>query len=559
VSPLRAELYKLARQGLPKWLLGALVALAMVRGLIWPPDPDLPWAGLWSFHLVAAALIILTAVSVGQEFAAGTFRSLTSRGLPRWQFLLSKFAALVLVAGLLLVVTEGLATLLGVRPDLRSGELIRAWLALWPYAALILLLTVLARNGGLALVVGILILGLELFHGMLMAPLAAIPQAIPEAFRIFTHEGLSGSLYQWSLTYNSANWTYLAQWQRAPGIINLLLYVLPNPVAYSGLLLAAYTLAGLGGSMVLVYRRDMTEVVEGKARMWGQATRRARPDGKVQVRANRSSLPAFHTGWPLLVRLARAQLFKLRRSALVRIGALVSLFFPLALWGIGRALEASGFENLLFGLTPVQPAPLAFVVGLLVVGPLAAVVSALAVSNDLALGTRRAELVRGVRRPQAVIGQSLGLIFTLGGILSLTMLCIMLVGAAVAGSWYLAPAAITTIVGLLATVPYIAAVQVGGALTGGSWGALLFGLGFLVADWLALLAPTMALGRPGTVAELSSYSVSACTLALASGGQLPGIDFGWRFLEPAWAALLLLIYGFAGHILAIGIAQRRDA
>jgi ABC-type transport system involved in multi-copper enzyme maturation permease subunit len=536
-----------------------LVALAVVRGLIWPPDPDLPWAGLWSFHLVAAALIVLTAVSTGQEFAEGTFRSLTSRGLPRWQFILTRFAALALAAGMLLLAIEGLATLFGVRPDLRWGELFRAWLALWPYAALTLFLTVLARNGGLALVVGILVLSLELFHGLLMAPLAAIPEAIPPAWRIFTHAGLSGSLYQWGLTYNSANWTYLAEWQRAPGIINLLLDVLPNSVTYSALLLSAYTLAGLAGSIVLVHRRDVTEVVAARGRMWGVGARRTLRREGAPIRASRSSLPAFHAGWPLLIRLARAQFFTMRRSALVRVGALVSLFFPLALWGIGRALEASGFEDLLFNRTPGQPAPLAFAVGLLVVGPLATVVSALAASSDLALDTRRAKLARGISRAQAITGQSLGLIATLSGILALAMLLIMLVGTVIAGNWYVAPAAVTTIVGLLATVPYVAIVQVGGALTGGSGGALLFGLGFLMVDWLALLAPTMVLGDPGVIAKLSSYSVSACTLALASGGQLPGVDFGWRFLEPVWAALLLLFYGSAGHVLAIASAQRRDA
>ncbi|MCL7451781.1 MAG: hypothetical protein M8467_01900 [Anaerolineae bacterium] len=556
---LRAELYKLARQGQPRWLVVILVLLVALRGLVWPPDPQIPWDGLWSFHLVAAALIIITAVSMGQEFAGGTFRSLVGRGLPRWQFLLGKFAALVLVAGMLLAGAEGLGTALGVRPDLPWAELFRAWLGLWPYVALTLFLAVLARNGGPALVLGVLVLGLEQFHGLLMAPLAAIPEAIPDAWRIFTHEGLSGSLYQWSLGYNSANWTYLANWQDAPAAINILLYVLPKPVAYSGLLLAVYTFAGLGGSVALVYRRDVTDVVEGRARLWGLVPRRARYRGEPRFSGRQSRLPSARTGWPLLVRLTRAHLFKLGRTALVRIGTLVSLFFTLTLWSLGRATEASGFEDLLFKVAPGGSAPLAFVVGLLIVGPLATVVGALAISSELALGTRRAELARGISRSQAIVGQSLGLITMLGGILALTTALIVLIGAQVSSTWYLAPAATTAIAGLLATSPYVAAIQVGGALTGGSWGALLFGLGFLVADWLALLAPTITLGDPGLIARASSYSPIACTLALASGDQLPGISFGWQPLEPAWAALLLLGYGLGGHILAMTFSHWRDA
>ncbi len=97
---LRAELFKLARHALPRWLGAMLLALVFLRGLVWPPDPDLPWAGLWSYQLVAVVLIMLTAVFTGIEFSEDTFRSLVSRGVPRWWLLLSKFAALVLVGAI---------------------------------------------------------------------------------------------------------------------------------------------------------------------------------------------------------------------------------------------------------------------------------------------------------------------------------------------------------------------------------------------------------------------------------------------------------------------------
>ena len=174
---LLADLYKLARHALFRWIVIILLGLVLLRGVVWPPDPDLPWVGLWSFDLIVVALIMLTAVFTGLEFSENTFRSLVSRGVPRWGLLLSKFASLILVGGVLLFATEGLATLLGVRPALNWGELGRAWLALWPYASLIMLLTVLARNGGIALVVGVIWVPLEQAVAALMGPLAMLPDS----------------------------------------------------------------------------------------------------------------------------------------------------------------------------------------------------------------------------------------------------------------------------------------------------------------------------------------------------------------------------------------------
>ena len=109
VGLLRAELLKGLRRPLVWWLAAALVAATLLRGLAFPPAPNTPRVGLWSPGLVTVAVIILTAVTVGQEFSEGTFRGLVSRGLGRWQLLTAQWVVLVLAGGALLILVEGLA------------------------------------------------------------------------------------------------------------------------------------------------------------------------------------------------------------------------------------------------------------------------------------------------------------------------------------------------------------------------------------------------------------------------------------------------------------------
>lgn len=546
---LRAELFKLARFSLLRWLAVILLVIALLRGVVWPPDPALPWSGLWSNALVTAALIMLTAVSVGLEFSQDTFRSLTSRGLPRWAFLLTKFATLVLIGGLLLVVIEGLATLLGVRPDLRWGELLRAWLGQWPYVALIMLLTVLSRNGGLALVVGIIWVVLEELMPALLGPFATIPD-IPQ-LRLLTPEGLFGQVFRWSLGFNTANWTYLGEAQRAPAGTGALLLGMPRPVLTSALVLVTFTLLGLGLSLWIVYRRDMTEVLEGEQRRSARARRRAL--------RQRGRLPAWTGRGPLLVRLVRAHLFKSGRTSLVKIGLIVSLLFPLTLWGVAKAMAAAGLEDAIFGVGPQGGSPLAIAITLMVVGPLATVIAALAVSNELSLGTRRAEITRAVTRLQTIIAQSLALMLTMGVLFAVLMAVVLLLGAEASGTWPFGSAALSVLVAVLASGVYIGAVQIGGALTQSPLGAMLFGLSFLVLDWLGILTPTLMLDDPGRLLDLGRYVVFANTFVLANGGQIVGIGVEWPHLTPPSALLLLLAYAAGSHALAVLIARWRDA
>jgi ABC-type transport system involved in multi-copper enzyme maturation permease subunit len=546
---LRAELFKLARFSLLRWLAVILLVIALLRGVVWPPDPALPWSGLWSNALVTAALIMLTAVSVGLEFSQDTFRSLTSRGLPRWAFLLTKFATLVLIGGLLLVVIEGLATLLGVRPDLRWGELLRAWLGQWPYVALIMLLTVLSRNGGLALVVGIIWVVLEELMPALLGPFATIPD-IPQ-LRLLTPEGLFGQVFRWSLGFNTANWTYLGEAQRTPAGTGALLLGMPRPVLTSALVLVTFTLLGLGLSLWIVYRRDMTEVLEGEQRRSARARRRAL--------RQRGRLPAWTGRGPLLVRLVRAHLFKSGRTSLVKIGLIVSLLFPLTLWGVAKAMAAAGLEDAIFGVGPQGGSPLAIAITLMVVGPLATVIAALAVSNDLSLGTRRAEITRAVTRLQTIIAQSLALMLTMGVLFAVLMAVVLLLGAEASGTWPFGSAALSVLVAVLASGVYIGAVQIGGALTQSPLGAMLFGLSFLLLDWLGILTPTLMLDDPGRLLDLGRYVVFANTFVLANGGQIVGIGVEWPHLTPPSALLLLLAYAAGSHALAVLIARWRDA
>lgn len=546
---LRAELFKLARFSLLRWLAVILLVIALLRGVVWPPDPALPWSGLWSNALVTAALIMLTAVSVGLEFSQDTFRSLTSRGLPRWAFLLTKFASLVLIGGLLLVVIEGLATLLGVRPDLRWGELLRAWLGQWPYVALIMLLTVLSRNGGLALVVGIIWVVLEELMPALLGAFATIPD-IPQ-LRLLTPAGLFGQVFRWSLGFNTANWTYLGEAQRVPAGTGALLLGMPRPVLTSALVLVTFTLLGLGLSLWIVYRRDMTEVLEGEQRRSARARRRAL--------RQRGRLPAWTGRGPLLVRLVRAHLFKSGRSSLVKIGLIVSLLFPLTLWGVAKAMAAAGLEDAIFGVGPQGGSPLAIAITLMVVGPLATVIAALAVSNELSLGTRRAEITRAVTRLQTIIAQSLALMLTMGVLFAVLMAVVLLLGAEASGTWPFGSAALSVLVAVLASGVYIGAVQIGGALTQSPLGAMLFGLSFLLLDWLGILTPTLMLDDPGRLLDLGRYVVFANTFILANGGQIVGIGVEWPHLTPPSALLLLLAYAAGSHALAVLIARWRDA
>jgi ABC-type transport system involved in multi-copper enzyme maturation permease subunit len=195
---------------------------------------------------------------------------------------------------------------------------------------------------------------------------------------------------------------------------------------------------------------------------------------------------------------------------------------------------------------------------LLVAGPLAAVISVQAVSNGLALGTRRGEVARGVSRAAAIAGQSLALVVLLGGLLLIVLAATLLTSVFVAGVWPLLPAGLALAAGILAAASYVAAAQLGGALTRSASGAILFGLGFLVADWGGIMMLTASGGNPLLV-SLARFSVTVNAMSVAAGEAAQAAVFGWQWLAPGWATLLLVGYALVGHTLAVAIARRRDA
>jgi len=366
---------------------------------------------------------------------------------------------------------------------------------------------------------------------------------------VLSPDGLLRRLHELSLSYNCANWTYAAVPQRAPTPTNLQILAMPHSVTYSALVLGTCAVLGLGLAILIVSRRELIEVVAGRKR---------RPRHKELERIkgpHPARLPAWTGRGPVVIRRAYAHLCGMARTSLVKIGAGTVLLFPLTLWAMAKAVDDTAF---LSRSTSGGETPLAVGAALLLVGPLAAVISILAVGNELTLGTRRAELARGITRLQAIVASSLALMLTIGLLLAWLMVVVLLLCAAMVGIYPFGSAILTTLAGTLAAGTYIGVVQVGGALTRSSPGAMLFGLGFLLADWLALIAPTLT-KEPGFLQSLTRYSVVANAWVLAGGGRMIDTAATPQPLSRP-AALMLLIGGvLICHALAILIARQRDA
>ena len=153
----------------------------------------------------------------------------------------------------------------------------------------------------------------------------------------------------------------------------------------------------------------------------------------------------------------------------------------------------------------------------------------------------------------------MALMLVLGAVLTFLMVVTLCIGAVVAGTWPLGDAALTVAVGTLASGAYIGAAQVGGVLTRSPLGAMVFGLGFLLADWLAILAPTLMVEDPGPLLELGRYAVFANTCGLASQGQIVGVGVEWQRLSTLASILLLVVFAVGSHLLAALFARMRDA
>jgi ABC-type transport system involved in multi-copper enzyme maturation permease subunit len=366
-----------------------------------------------------------------------------------------------------------------------------------------------------------------------------------------TPHGLLGSLYRGSLIFNSATWTYLGNVQRTTSPINILLLIRPWPVAAAGLILGAYTLLGLGLSLLVVYRREPAVVVVGRA---GHARRSRQADGAAPARSQPARLPAWGGRGPLVVRLAYAYLVAIAHTSLVQVGAAVVLLFALAWWAIGAASNDNGA---LFRQMPGYAAPLALSTCLLMAGLLAPVIGILAVSNEHSFGTRRATLARGITRLQALVGQSLALIATVGALQAGLLIAVLIPTVLLGRVLPLGGALVVLAVGLISSGMYVGAVQIGAALTRSSLSPMLGGLGILVVDWAAIIAPTIS--RWPAIANIARYSPTLLAFGLVARGALIEQPGAPAPLSPLPSVALLLAGALLSHALALVITYRHDA
>jgi ABC-type transport system involved in multi-copper enzyme maturation permease subunit len=140
-----------------------------------------------SVDWVIIAIALLGIVMVGNEFPSGTVRTVLARGVRRGQFVLAKFAALVLIATGYLAAMWIACTLLGLWAtrsltgtiDLgfadgafvhaQAAQLARAWIVLVPFAALAVAVNVWAGKPGPAFSLLFLIYFLSLLSYVFMA------------------------------------------------------------------------------------------------------------------------------------------------------------------------------------------------------------------------------------------------------------------------------------------------------------------------------------------------------------------------------------------------------
>ncbi len=178
----RAELYKLRLRPVTFWLLGLgalflLMALVtrflgpMTTGEIAPAGVVLRRGIASAGGLLASGLIILAGSFVGSEFTWGTARTVVARGEGRAFLLVGKLGAMAVFAavfvGLAVVVSLGFGLLAPVHltpvdptaaaaPAIIGRTMLVSVLGPLPYAALALLLAVVARSPTLATAGGLL-------------------------------------------------------------------------------------------------------------------------------------------------------------------------------------------------------------------------------------------------------------------------------------------------------------------------------------------------------------------------------------------------------------------
>jgi ABC-type transport system involved in multi-copper enzyme maturation permease subunit len=256
----------------------------------------------------------------------------------------------------------------------------------------------------------------------------------------------------------------------------------------------------------------------------------------------------------VVVRLVYTHLWHLRRTSLFKISAAVGLLFPLALVLITRLVDD---PRILFQPQGAGAVPVIVSACIFPIPPLAIVIACLAVGNEFVYGTRRAYLARGLTRSQAIVSESISLVGLIGALLIWLMGACAIIGAAVGAT--LPPGAVILAigVGVLAAAVYAGIVQLGAAAGRSGLGAVLTGLGFLAADWVAFFAPTASM-NPSPILEVVPYTVMAMVYGLVSGQPTLTSPSAPTAAPSGVAVGLLTGLALGAHGLAILIARWRD-
>ena len=178
----RWEWFKLRRRWMP-WILLA-VTVGFAQASLWARSAFAGSAGSFADSLllpnsigsvlgfgnevVAIAIIILTASTLGSEFGLGTFRGILSKGTGRWQFLVSAFVLMTATGLLWLLAIFAGTVIVGVVTGIVAGDggfattgqwsaafaqLGKSVLAFVPYIAVAMCCTVLTTSAAAALAI----------------------------------------------------------------------------------------------------------------------------------------------------------------------------------------------------------------------------------------------------------------------------------------------------------------------------------------------------------------------------------------------------------------------
>jgi hypothetical protein len=253
---------------------------SLIRRMSFPGFLDELWVvtDVWGVF----AFLILGALQAGEEFDAGTARTLLHRGVRRGEWPLAKLAALLLAAAAVWAALALLDLPVGMWAQRQAtGEmrlsaltgpvlaghalrLLRSWMGLGPYLACALGFAVLARGAGPALAVGL--------GGRFVELVSSVVGALLIGLRLEGSEALSGLYRVWSalhvasFEWNVRVWTTWGDpvWARAlsPYPASGQRLVLPAPLHHNpwlaGLLLLGWTIFWMGLASWSLRRRDVS-------------------------------------------------------------------------------------------------------------------------------------------------------------------------------------------------------------------------------------------------------------------------------------------------------------